>query len=71
MKKILLSTAIFIVGISAFTVKAASVPRQVAADHHVKIVPYDVNNVVVLNSRFGYQTQITFAANETVQCKLH
>ncbi len=46
---------------------AASVPRGVAADYRVKIVQYDPNNVVVLKGHYGYQTQITFAPNETVQ----
>jgi type IV secretion system protein VirB9 len=31
------------------------------------VVQYDANNVVVLNGRYGYQTQITFAPNETIQ----
>lgn len=49
------------------TANAASVPKHVAADHHVKVVAYDPNNVVVLKGRYGYQTQIIFARNETVQ----
>ena len=46
---------------------AESVPRRVAADQRVKVVMYDPNNVVILKGQYGYQTQITFAANETVQ----
>jgi type IV secretion system protein VirB9 len=49
------------------TLYAESLPRRVAADKHVKRVMYDPNNVVVLHGRYGYQTDITFAANETVQ----
>ena len=46
---------------------AASTPRHVSADSHVKVVQYDPNNVVLLQGRYGYQTQITFAPNEAVQ----
>ena len=50
-----------------FNVYAASIPHGVAADIRVKRVMYDPNNIVILQARYGYQTQITFAANETVQ----
>lgn len=59
-----------VLGLSLLTlssVRAESIPRQVTADTRVKMVMYDPNNVVVLQGRYGYQTQITFAANETVQ----
>ena len=46
---------------------AASVPRGVAADTHVKVVPYDPNNVVLLNGSYGYQTEIAFAPHEAIQ----
>lgn len=66
MKQLLLVTGIVLLELSTMS-HAASVPHRVAADHHVKVVPYDVNNVVMLNGRYGYQTQITFAVNETIQ----
>lgn len=46
---------------------AESTPRGVAADHRVKIVHYDPNNIVALKGHYGYQTQIAFAPNETIQ----
>jgi type IV secretory pathway VirB9-like protein len=61
MRKLLLSTAIGFVSFHSIVSHATSVPRGVAADHHVKVVQYDPNNVVVLKGRYGYQTQITFA----------
>ena len=67
MRKMVLSTAIFIAGITAMNANAASLPRGVAADHRVKVVQYDPNNIVILKGKYGYQTQITFAPNETVQ----
>jgi len=67
MKKIVISTAIFIAGIINITSYAASLPRGVAADQRVKVVQYDPNNIVILKGRYGYQTQITFAPNESVQ----
>jgi type IV secretion system protein VirB9 len=67
MKKLLIPTVLFIASFNTMTANAASVPRGVAADRHVKIVQYDPNNVVVLKARYGYQTQITFSANESVQ----
>lgn len=66
MKNIFISTAIFFIGCSSI-VYAASIPRGVKADRHVKLVQYDPNNVVVLKGRYGYQTQITFAPNEAIQ----
>jgi len=63
MKKYLFLSLIILCGAA----NAASLPRGVGADPHVKVVPYDPNNVVVLKGRYGYQTQITFAANEVVQ----
>lgn len=65
MNKTIVTTLILLAGFNASF--AASVPRGVAADHRVKVVHYDANNVVVLHGRYGYQTQITFAPNETVQ----
>jgi type IV secretion system protein VirB9 len=46
---------------------ATSVPRGMAADTRVKVVQYDPNNIVILKGQYGYQTQIAFAPNETVQ----
>lgn len=67
MKKLIISS-VLLCYVSNFTVSnAASIPRGIAADHRVKIVQYDPNNIVVLKGRYGYQTQITFAPNETVQ----
>lgn len=67
MKKIVLSSLMLLAGMHTTCVEAASIPRGVAADRHVKVVQYDPNNVVMLKGRYGYQTQITFAPNETVQ----
>lgn len=67
MNKSFFTTMILFAGLHSVCSHAASVPRGVAADHRVKVVQYDANNVVVLHGRYGYQTQITFAANETVQ----
>jgi len=67
MKKVFVLTILGTIGIYALTAQAESVPRRVAADQRVKIVMYDPNNVVVLKGRYGYQTQIAFALNETIQ----
>jgi len=66
MKKLFISSAILFIGCNSLCY-AASVPRGITADRHVKVVQYDPNNVVILKGRYGYQTQITFAPNETVQ----
>lgn len=63
MNKYVLSLAIFL----AINANATSLPRGVAADHRVKVVQYDPNNIVILKGRYGYQTQITFAPNESIQ----
>jgi type IV secretion system protein VirB9 len=49
------------------TTPAALYPRGLSTDHRVKIVTYDPNNVVVVQGRYGYQTQIVFAPNEAVE----
>lgn len=62
-------TKLFIVflSLSSMLAHAESVPRRMTTDKHVKMVTYDPNNVVVLKGRYGYQTQISFAANEAIQ----
>lgn len=65
MNKLLAISTIFFTGISVS--HAVSIPRGLSVDHRVKVVRYDPNNVVVLNGRYGYQTQISFGTNETVQ----
>lgn len=62
---LLFFTLIFTLGHSL--VQAALLPRQVAADRHIKTVNYDPNNVVIIHGHYGYQTQVVFAANEEVQ----
>jgi type IV secretion system protein VirB9 len=62
---LLLSTLIITTGHSL--VQAALLPRQVAADQHIKTVNYDPNNVVIIHGHYGYQTQVVFAADEEVQ----
>ena len=67
MKKIMISSALLMGSMGCIVSYAESLPRSVAADHHVKVVQYDPNNVVILQGRYGYQTQITFAANESIK----
>lgn len=67
MKKVVLTGLVLLSGVSCIATHAASKPRRVAADRHIRLVQYDPNNVVVLQGRYGYQTQITFGANEIVQ----
>src|SRR5436190_23265627 len=66
MRQLFFASMFLLIGFQTISY-AESVPRHVAADHHVKVVMYDPNNVVLLQGRYGYQTQITFAPNETVQ----
>lgn len=67
LKNIILTSALLTaMSFSSLTI-ASSIPRGTSADHRVKVVRYDPNNIVILKSRFGYQTQITFAPNESVQ----
>jgi len=65
MKKLFVSAIAIVIGFNS--IHAASLPRGTAADYRVKVVQYDVSNVVVLHGRYGYQTQITFSPNETIQ----
>lgn len=67
MKKFVLSAIAILATANLMTAHAATIPRGVAADHRVKVVQYDPNNVVILKGRYGYQTQVTFASNEAVQ----
>lgn len=67
MRKIMLSGLVILSVVNSIVAHAASTPKRMAADQHVKMVQYDPNNVVILNGRYGYQTQITFAPGEIVQ----
>lgn len=67
MKKIVMGSLLMLSVIDASVAMAASEPHRIAADSHIRVVQYDPNNVVLLNGQYGYQTQITFAPNETVQ----
>lgn len=67
MKRMILSSMLFLVGLYSVFSNAEIIPRHVTVDKHVKRVMYDPNNVVLLNGRFGFQTQITFAEGEVVQ----
>jgi type IV secretion system protein VirB9 len=67
MKQFLNTAMILLISSQTIMSHAASVPRGIATDSHVKVVQYDPNNVVILKGRYGYQTEITFAPNETVQ----
>lgn len=66
MKKITLFIAI-VVGFNGSISWAATVPRAITADYRVKVVQHDPNNIVILKARYGYQTQISFSPNETIQ----
>lgn len=65
MKKLIAIACLCSIGISVS--HAESVPRGIATDNRVKVVPYDPNNIVLLRERYGYQTQISFSPNESVQ----
>ncbi|MHB1948760.1 MAG: P-type conjugative transfer protein VirB9 [Gammaproteobacteria bacterium] len=65
--KIITKSIVALLTLSSAIAHAESVPRRVTADKHVKMVTYDPNNVVFLKARYGYQTQISFAANEAIQ----
>jgi type IV secretion system protein VirB9 len=64
MKKIV--TLLCLLSVS-LNVVAESIPRSTSADNRIKVVMYDPNNIVLLKEHYGYQTQITFSANETIQ----
>jgi type IV secretion system protein VirB9 len=67
MRQIFFASMFTLIGLHSMCGYAASLPRHVAADNHVKTVMYDPNNVVLLKGRYSYQTQITFAPGEVVQ----
>lgn len=67
MKKLIISSLLSMIVALPILSEATSHPRGVAADHRIKVVQYDPNNIVMLKARYGYQTQITFDENETVQ----
>jgi P-type conjugative transfer protein VirB9 len=64
MKKMFCLSLILLAVITSY---GEQTPRGVSADRRVKLVNYDPNNVVVLQGRYGYQTQVVFAPGETVQ----
>lgn len=67
MKKISILPVLLITVFNCIVSYASSTPRGIAADQRVKVVQYDPNNIVILKARYGYQTQVSFSANETIQ----
>lgn len=67
MRKAFMLATLYLITLNISDASAAVLPKGLAADHHIKVVQYDPNNVVILKGRYGYQTQITFAPNEQVQ----
>lgn len=67
MKKLMFKIIILLNSIFILTANAALIPRQIPSDKHIKIVNFDPNNVIVIQGKYGYQTQIVFAPNETVK----
>src|SRR3990167_10240271 len=67
MKKYVVGSLVLLLGLNASAALAASRPHALAADAHIKRVQYDPNNVVLLQGKYGYQTEVTFAPNEVVQ----
>lgn len=51
----------------SITAQAELYPRGLSADSRVKVVMYDPNNVVLIRGKYGFQTDVVFAPNETVQ----
>jgi len=51
----------------ALNAHAASVPIGTSADERMRQVTYDPNNVIVLHSHYGYQTDIEFSKNESIE----
>ena len=67
MRQMFFASLFMLGGLSSTFCYGHSLPHSVSADTHVKRVMYDPNNVVILKGSYGYQTQITFSPNETVQ----
>lgn len=62
--KYVLSALLFTMTINA---QAASHPKSTSADERMRQVTYDPNNVIVLHSHYGYQTDIEFSKHETIE----
>jgi type IV secretion system protein VirB9 len=58
---------IFALFIYPTLVFAVLLPKPLSSDQHVKVIPYDPNNVVRVLARYGYQTQIEFSPGEAVR----
>lgn len=67
MKKVIYATVFLIFLFQTITAVAEQSPMSLSSDRRIKVVPYDPDNVVVLLSRYGYQTQVVFSNNETVE----
>lgn len=51
----------------ALQANAAIIPKSTSADARMRQVTYDPNNVVLLKSHYGYQTDIEFAEDEIIE----
>lgn len=67
MKRIFIASSFFIFLLNFSDLRAESNPKSLSTDKRIKMVVYDPNNVVILKEKYGYQTQITFDANESIQ----
>lgn len=47
--------------------QAAQHPKGLYADNRIRTITYDSNNVVVLNSHYGYQTDIVLGEDEEIE----
>jgi type IV secretory pathway VirB9-like protein len=46
---------------------AEQTPHSLSTDKRIKIVNYDANNVTLIHAHYGYETDIVFGDNETIQ----
>ena len=67
MKKIFIPALLILSVLATPSVYAEQKPRSVAADHRIKLINYDPNNVTSVKAHYGYETQIVFSNNEAIQ----
>lgn len=67
MKRTLFTLITTTVLCASLQANAALHPKGLSADNRIRTITYDANNVVVLNSHYGYQTDIVLGEGEEIE----
>jgi len=65
--KLIISTLLISSVLSTYPAFAEQTPRSLQTDRRIKIIPYNSNDITLLRTSLGYQVEIVFDSDETVE----